>query len=321
MAARAGAVVADLEFVQFHPTALDVDEDPRPLLTEALRGQGAWLVDEAGRRFVGDVHPDGELAPRDIVSRAIWLHQSRGHRVFLDARAAVGDVFPGRFPTVFDACRRHGLDPRREPIPVTPAAHYHMGGIAVDARGRTSLDGLWACGEAACTGVHGANRLASNSLLEGLVFGAGVAADILAGGNGRSAAAVVVSGAPCGSAAAADRDRRGHDSVTAAVRDVMWENVGLVRDARGLDAAVVRLATLSDQATEFDARNLALVGRLIATAAAARLESRGGHYRADFPSPREAWRHRLFWRLRDDGAIEPVARPSSLDFRMTEHVA
>ena len=321
MAARAGAVLADLEFVQFHPTALDVDEDPRPLLTEALRGQGAWLVDEAGRRFVADVHPDGELAPRDVVSRAIWSHQSAGHRVWLDARAAVGDAFPQRFPTVFEVCRRHGLDPRREPMPVTPAAHYHMGGIAVDLRGRSSLGGLWACGEVACTGVHGANRLASNSLLEGLVFGARVAEDVLVAGVGRGAGC-----AGRGIASIAPLDSRpwgatADEETVAGVRDVTWENVGLVRDAGGLAQAVERLDGLWRLARGPEARNLALVGRLIATAAQARLESRGGHYRSDYAALREVWRHHLFWHVRGDGAIAPVPARALRNLHLTESVA
>src|SRR6185436_19887220 len=179
MAARAGARLVDLELVQFHPTALAAaGADPMPLLTEALRGEGAVLLDGRGRRFMLDEHPDAELAPRDVVARAIWRRQVAGEGVFLDARAAVGDRFPERFPRVFEICRRHGFDPRIQPVPVAPAAHFHMGGVSVDIDGRTSLPGLWACGEVSATGVHGANRLASNSLLEALVFGARVAEDL-----------------------------------------------------------------------------------------------------------------------------------------------
>ncbi len=178
MAARAGARLGDLEFVQFHPTALAVGADPMPLLTEALRGKGAVIVDETGRRFLRDVDPAAELAARDVVARGIARHLLEGHSAFLDARQAVGDDFPRLFPTVFELCQKHGLDPRREPVPVAPAAHYHMGGVVVDDRGRASLPGLWACGEVSCTGVHGANRLASNSLLEALVFGGRVAEDL-----------------------------------------------------------------------------------------------------------------------------------------------
>ncbi len=176
LAWRAGARLGDLEYVQFHPTALDVGEDPMPLLTEALRGAGARLVDENGHPIL-DV-PGGELQARDIVARGIWRALSRGRRPLLDAREAVGAAFPERFPTVFEACQAHGLDPRVAPMPVAPAAHYHMGGVLVNGDGRTSRPGLWAAGEVSCTGVHGANRLASNSLLEALVYGARVARSV-----------------------------------------------------------------------------------------------------------------------------------------------
>ncbi|HEY2739625.1 MAG TPA: L-aspartate oxidase, partial [Thermoanaerobaculia bacterium] len=182
MAARAGARLADVEFVQFHPTALaagdDLSGEPLPLLTEALRGEGAVLLDGEGRRFMLSEHPDAELAPRDVVARAIWKRLVAGDRIVLDTREAVGESFPEHFPRVFELCQEHGLDPRVEPMPVAPAAHYHMGGIWVDANGRTTLPGLWACGEVTATGAHGANRLASNSLLEALVFGARVADDL-----------------------------------------------------------------------------------------------------------------------------------------------
>ncbi|NEX95391.1 FAD-binding protein, partial [Caulobacter sp. 17J65-9] len=178
LAALAGAEIADPEFVQFHPTALDVGLDPAPLATEALRGEGAVLVDGAGRPFMGAVHPLGDLAPRDVVARAVHRQALSGEGAFLDATKAVGQAFPHEFPAVYAACLRAGLDPRVQPMPVAPAAHYHMGGIAADADGRTSLPGLYAVGECASTGVHGANRLASNSLLEAAAFGAraGVAA-------------------------------------------------------------------------------------------------------------------------------------------------
>jgi L-aspartate oxidase len=298
MAARAGARLVDLEFVQFHPTALavpptaDAEEgSPMPLLTEALRGEGAILVDGRGHRFMGEEHPDRELAPRDVVARAIWRRLVTGDRVFLDSRAAVGDRFPERFPTVFALCRERGLDPRVEPIPVAPAAHYHMGGIAVDEYGRASLPGLWACGEVAATGAHGANRLASNSLLEALVFGARVAEDLLAvptSSRSRSlprAAGLAISGLSSPDDAA----------VTSAVRRVMWERVGLVRDEAGLTAAV---AGLEDLAARYpgvagEARNLLTVGRLLAAAALERRESRGGHYRTDYPLPDPAWQRHL----------------------------
>ena len=178
MAARVGAVVADAEFVQFHPTALDVGADPAPLATEALRGEGATLVNRQGERFMLRSDPRGELAPRDIVARGVFQEIAAGRGAFLDCRAAIGAHFAEAFPTVYAHCRAAGIDPVTELIPVAPAAHYHMGGIATDARARTSVAGLWAIGEVASTGLHGANRLASNSLLEAIVFGARAAADI-----------------------------------------------------------------------------------------------------------------------------------------------
>ena len=177
LAARAGAVLRDLEFVQFHPTALALGADPMPLATEAIRGEGAILVDGRGERFMADV-PGAELAPRDVVARAIWRQIAAGQEVFLDARIALGSRFARRFPTVTAICHAAGLDPARQPIPVRPAAHYHMGGVAVTASGRTTVPGLWACGEVAATGLHGANRLASNSLLEAVAFAGWVAADL-----------------------------------------------------------------------------------------------------------------------------------------------
>ena len=166
-----------MEFVQFHPTALDSSHRPMPLVSEAVRGEGAILVDDAGERFMVGI-PGAELAPRDVVARAIAARRAEGRRVFLDARAAIGARFKARFPVIAEACRAAGVDPAREPIPVRPAQHYHMGGIAVDAEGRSSIAGLWACGEAACTGLHGANRLASNSLTEAAVFASIVARSI-----------------------------------------------------------------------------------------------------------------------------------------------
>src|ERR1700680_5078957 len=178
IAARAGAVIADPEFVQFHPTAIMVGRDPAPLATEALRGEGASLINDKGERFMLARHPLGELAPRDIVARAVFSEIAAGHGTFLDATTALGARFAEKFPTVYASCMAAGLDPARQPIPVAPAAHYHMGGIAVDERGRTSLHGLWAGGEVSSTGAHGANRLASNSLLEAVVYAARIAEDV-----------------------------------------------------------------------------------------------------------------------------------------------
>jgi L-aspartate oxidase len=298
MAARAGARLVDLEFVQFHPTALAVEteSEPMPLLTEALRGEGAVLLDDRGFRFMGDEHPDRELAPRDVVARAIWRRLMAGRRVFLDAREAVGDELPERFPTVFELCQRHGLDPRKELMPVAPAAHYHMGGIAVDGQGRTSLPGLWACGEVSSTGVHGANRLASNSLLEALVFGARVAED-LRGQTGR--------GFPAGRRVPAMPAGTPRDAeLQLAIRRTMWEKVGVVRDEKGLTSALDELEALAESHPHIagEARNLLSVGRLVTTAALARRESRGGHYRSDYPQPDPDWQRRIHVTAAPDGS-------------------
>ena len=311
LALRAGARLMDPELIQFHPTALEVsrlgagnpaDAAPRPtgarlpLLTEALRGEGAVLVDETGERFLTAVHPEAELAPRDVVARAIDRHRSAGHRVFLDARAAVGERFPQRFPTVFALCREHGLDPRTEPIPVTPAAHYHMGGVAVDDRGRSSISGLRVCGEAACNGVHGANRLASNSLLEGLVFGARTVADLPdppPTGSGEDVPLEEL----YSPASLCFRRSGGSTPLERSVRRVLWERVGLTRSASGLSEALERLRQLEREHPERDRsleeRNLLQVARLLTTAAMAREESRGGHFREDLPHPEPGWRCHL----------------------------
>ena len=284
MAARAGARIIDAEFVQFHPTALASGVDPMPLLTEALRGEGAMLVDDVGNRFMIGEHPDAELAPRDIVARAVWRRLRSGHRVFLDARTAVGDSFPERFPTVFRLCRESGIDPRVELIPVAPAAHFHMGGVAVGLDGRSSLPGLWAVGEVSRSGVHGANRLASNSLLEGLVFGEAVAVDVVASTAGTPKVgvdAVVDPGPP----PEVDPERVGE------VRRVMWERVGAVRDDASLQSALETISGIERNlpAAPDEAGNLVEVARLVTTAALARTESRGAHFRSDYPEPDETY--------------------------------
>lgn len=301
LAAAAGARLVDLEFVQFHPTALAVELDPLPLLSEALRGEGATLVNDAGVRFMPAEHADAELAPRDVVARGIWKQLAAGRKVFLDGRQAIGEHFPTQFPTIFANCQRAGVDPRIELMPVVPAAHYFMGGVAVDEWGRASLPGLWACGEVSATGVHGANRLASNSLLEALVFGSRVAEAI-----GASTRREPLPGAALGAVAAlADRP----DAATTAVdpiaafadlrreiRALSWERLGLVRDAAGLATAARRFAEILHQlpAAPSEVRNLAIAGSLVAAAAIHREESRGAHFRSDFPLSAEAWRFRQF---------------------------
>ncbi|MGB6600853.1 MAG: L-aspartate oxidase [Candidatus Cybelea sp.] len=295
MAARAGALLADMEFVQFHPTALAIGRDPMPLVTEAVRGEGATLVNDLGERFMLALHPDAELAPRDVVARAIFEQQQRGRTVGLDARAAIGATFPEAFPTVFGFCIAAGIDPRVQNIPVAPAAHYHMGGIAVDEWGRTSLQNLWACGETSATGVHGANRLASNSLLEALVYGSRVASDI-AGVD--SSARVVDRATPVQRGRAVRRRASTTAQALSDVRNVMYSNVGLVRDEPGLRAALARIQELEEEFSEApELRNLLVVGRLIVEAALARRESRGSHYRSDYPQTDEAFAKRSFTRL------------------------
>ena len=277
MAARAGATLADLEFVQFHPTALAVDADPMPLLTEALRGRGAVIVDETGRRFLFDYDPKGELASRDVVSRGIALHLRAGRQAFLDARAAIGAGFAEEFPTVHALCARHGLDPSHELVPIAPAAHYHMGGVLVDENGKSELRGLWACGEVASTGVHGANRLASNSLLEAVVFGRRVAHDIAS--QPRTSLDSRESAPPATSSAAEPI------GVRARLRELMWNDVGLLRTRAGLERAQRELGALRAEAPEAgsELHNLLTIAPLVATAALLRTESRGSHVRLDHP--------------------------------------
>ncbi|HVN70121.1 MAG TPA: L-aspartate oxidase [Candidatus Binatia bacterium] len=293
MAARAGALLADMEFVQFHPTALAIGRDPMPLVTEAVRGEGATLVNDLGERFMLAIHPDAELGPRDVVARAIFEQLQRGRTVGLDARSAIGAKFPQEFPTVFGFCIAAGIDPRAQNIPVAPAAHYHMGGVAVDEWGRTSLENLWACGETSATGVHGANRLASNSLLEALVYGSRVAADIANTQPHKDGG--VRANAPHRPVARATSPQALSD-----VRNVMYSNVGLVRNEPGLREALARVedleAQFGDGAGELP--NLLVVGRLIVEAALARRESRGSHFRTDYPQTDEAFAKRSFTRLR-----------------------
>ncbi len=272
MAARAGAVIADPEFVQFHPTAIAVGRDPAPLATEALRGEGAVLVNDRGERFMTHIHNDAELAPRDIVARAIHRQIVSGQKVYLDCREAIGADFSRHFPTVFAACMAAGIDPAVQLIPVAPAAHYHMGGIASDAAGRSSLPGLWVVGECAATGLHGANRLASNSLLEGLVFGARVADDVRGG---------LQAGAMRGLPPAPQRFAA--PAPPHVLRQAMSRDVALERNADGLRDALAVIGRLETTSTEPALLNMTAAARLVTAAALTRQESRGGHWRTDFP--------------------------------------
>lgn len=272
MAYSAGALLADLEFVQFHPTAMDVGFDPAPLATEALRGEGAILRNTDGAAFMSRYHEKAELAPRDEVARAIHRERAAGRGAFLDTREAVGAHFPEEFPTVFAACQRAGFDPREVPIPVAPAAHYHMGGIVADFWGASSLNGLSVCGECASTGAHGANRLASNSLLEAVVFAHRIAQRLREGELGSA-------GASAGIVPPALED-----SALQALRRGMQAECGVVRTSKGL-------CDLTDQILAFaettGPANELVCAELIVTSAHAREESRGGHYRSDFPEPAE----------------------------------
>ncbi|MES2906644.1 MAG: L-aspartate oxidase [Pseudomonadota bacterium] len=274
MAVRAGAAIRDAEFVQFHPTALDAGLDPAPLMTEALRGIGALLVDENGQRFMPAIHKDAELAPRDIVARAVFA-QKRNGGAFLDAREKPGQAFENEFPTVFKACQRAGLDPSKQIIPVAPAAHYHMGGIATDANARTTLDNLWAIGEVACTGVHGANRLASNSLLESVVFAGRAAEDIKSLHLDPQARMI--------------EDTIGLDAATnnpdeerfQKLRYIMNDNVGVIRNEAALTSAIAEIKTLQTQAQTAAFKNSLAAALCVSEAALERKTSIGAHYRSD----------------------------------------
>ena len=272
LAALAGATIADPEFVQFHPTAIDIGRDPAPLATEALRGEGAILRNVDGTAFMAGYHPARELAPRDVVARAIHAERESGRGAFLDAVAAVGPHFPKEFPAVFEACRAGGLDPRREMIPVTPAVHYHMGGVATDLDGRASLPGLYAAGECASTGVQGANRLASNSLLEAAVFGA------------RAGRAAVAEGAHGGEPVSLAPLPDLPDAAFQTLRKAMSRDAGVIRDAAGLTRLLEQIDALEPA---YGPCPPLVAARLIVEAALSRQESRGGHYRRDFPATAE----------------------------------
>lgn len=278
LAADAGAELADLQYVQFHPTALDCDADPLPLLTEALRGAGATVVDGDGQRFLAAVHPAAELAPRDVVARAIWQRRAAGQQVRLDLRPVRG--LRRRFPAAAAACAAHGLDPAATPVPITPAAHYHMGGIAVDHDGRSSVPGLFAGGEAACTGAHGANRLASNSLLEALVFGERVAR---AAGSSAGSLTTTRPSAPVVGRALRGVDRRllvaPDPAAVGRVRDLLTIHVGVLRSGSGLRAALDELD--GGLAEPGRGGTVAAVARMVAVAALAHRERRGAHWRND----------------------------------------
>lgn len=319
LAYRSGAVLRDLEFFQFHPTVFFPPRGAPFLITEAVRGEGAYLVNHEGERFAGRYHPLGELGPRDVLARAILREQERTRLpVYLDLRHLGAAFIRERFPTIYRRCLEWGLDITRERIPISPAAHYLIGGIETDLEGRTAVKNLFAVGEVASTGVHGANRLASNSLLEALVFGRRVARVAAAsrpveGCGGRAPAQEFLAGLERGQADA------GQASACRALRPLLqkllWEKVGLIRSSSGLEEAVARLESwLPLLRCRFAERelcenqNLLLVGMMMARAATARRESRGCHYRADFPEsdPRLQERHLMFKRPQQEEAIMPA---------------
>jgi L-aspartate oxidase len=298
MAAKAGAMIADPEFVQFHPTAIDIGQDPAPLATEALRGDGAVLVNRAGHRFMTDLHADAELAPRDIVARGVFAEVAAGRGAFLDCTKAIGKDFATRFPTVYASCMGAGIDPVKQVIPVVPAVHYHMGGVLVDADGRTSLDGLWAAGEVTSSGVHGANRLASNSLLEAVVFAGRIAESI----KGMLPESTLYEWGQT----AGEND----DLVTvedspelSTLRGLMSAHAGVIRDTAGLKLLIGELVGLERKRPRVRFSNIVATAKLIAVGAYLRTESRGAHMRADHPAPIEALRHRTYLTLKDANRI------------------
>jgi L-aspartate oxidase len=315
---RAGAVLRDMEMVQFHPTTLYIAGASRALISEAVRGEGAYLVNRKGERFMGGYHPDGELAPRDVVSQAILAEMVKTGAtcVHLDVRHIGAERFTRRFPWIAQLCRRFEIDIAKDLIPVRPAAHYMVGGLAVDEHTRTTVPGLLACGEAACTGVHGANRLASNSLLEGLVFGAEA---------GHQAACDLTAGSSLYAAelrnwtAQSPRTELDIADVCNSLRSVMWRNAGIERHGDRLAETrdiiefwghYVMDKVLDDRAG-WETQNMLTVARLIAAAAARRTESRGVHYRTDFPATDDAnWRKRQSLVRTEDGirfSDEPCA--------------
>ncbi|MCA1476025.1 L-aspartate oxidase [Bradyrhizobium sp. NBAIM08] len=308
IAARAGAVIADPEFVQFHPTAIMVGRDPAPLATEALRGEGATLINGNGERFMSARHPLAELAPRDIVARGVFAEIAAGRGAFLDARQALGARFATSFPTVHASCIAAGIDPAAQPIPIATAAHYHMGGIAVDARGRSSIDGLWAAGEVSSTGAHGANRLASNSLLEAVVYAARIADDI--------AGRTVSPPARLPDSLVTPRAGTPDAAEVKRLRAMMSAHVGVIRDGDGLAQAVRHFARLEREAGHGVLGNMAISALLVAAAAWTRRESRGAHCRSDHPAENPALAQRTMTTL---AAAREVAE--SLDERPRPRLA
>jgi L-aspartate oxidase len=287
MAWRAGAEISNIEFVQFHPTALHVEGAPRFLLSEALRGEGALLRNKDGEAFMKRYHPLMDLAPRDVVSRSIVTEMRRtgSPHVWLDLTSKDADFIRGRFPRIYETCLAYGVDIAREPAPVHPAAHYAMGGVLSDLDGRSTIPGLYAAGEVACTGVHGANRLASNSLLEAVVFGLRAGRTMSSHRTGNFAGPT-------------NRPLMLIPKITEQeIRELAWEHCGIVRDREGLDIAIAKLdktewvTASSPTLSATELRNMHQVAALIARCGLWREESRGAHYRSDFPDKRPDFAH------------------------------
>ena len=313
MAYRAGAVLADMEMVQFHPTTLYVAGAARALISEAVRGEGAYLVTRDGRRFMQDIHPQAELAPRDVVSRAIRAENIRCGTtcVYLDVRHLDGERFRRRFPRISELCLKFGIDIRRDLIPVRPSAHYMIGGVKTELHGRTNVDRLWACGEVACAAVHGANRLASNSLLEGLVFGLRVARDL--GQRLVSAPAPASALHLQNRVEPSERTELDIPDVRNSLRSMMWRNVGIERNADRLEEALeivefwgrYVMDKVFDDCYGWETQNLLTVARLIIRATNHRHESRGVHYRSDHPeTDPQNWNRHVHMRKTADGRLQ-----------------
>ena len=284
MAARAGAIISDAEFVQYHPTAILTGADPAPLATEALRGDGAILLNELGERFMLDIHKDAELAPRDIVARANFAQIKAGHKVFLDTRKVLGEKILSEYPTVANYCKQAGIDPVKDMIPITPAAHFHMGGVKVDENGRSSLAGLWVCGEASATGLHGANRLASNSLLEAIVYGARIAKDV-GGLEPIPEHLAPYEGIEWNEIEGNNVEKRLRNlKAVQKLRLIMSKYVGVERDEKGLKKALKKIQYLEENAKGVTRSflNMTSSATLVAASALLRKESRGAHFRTDF---------------------------------------
>ncbi len=309
---RAGARLADMAFMQFHPTTLYVAGASRSLISEAVRGEGAFLLDRNHHRFMPEYHEMAELAPRDVVTRAIIQQVARTNysHVFLDARHLGGEHFAQRFPAIYDLLRKYNIDPGTDLIPIHPSAHYMVGGVRTDEMGRTNIEGLFAAGEVSCSGLHGANLLASNSLLEGLVFGniVGQACYDVVKQYMKSSVKVVSDIRP------SDRSELNLEDVRSSLRSVMWRHVGIERDGRRLVEvaemidfwARYTMDKIFDDRSGWEVQNLLLVGALMVRSAQWRKESRGGHYRVDYPASDEAYRVHCVWQK---GATEPQTQP------------